>query len=393
MTSGSSSGGTGLLLRLMRDGQPRTRGELAEITGLGRSTVAQRVDALLCSALLGPVGEATSTGGRPPVRFAFNPSARIVLSADIGATHIRLAVTDLSATLLATELVDIDIADGPVIILGWVLQHGRALITQAGRTEGDLAGIGLGLPGPVEFATGRPVNPPIMPGWDGFNVPGFFADTFPEAVVVVDNDVNVMALGERYMVFSHVDHLMLVKVSTGIGSGIISDGELRRGARGAAGDLGHIQVPNGDEVMCRCGNLGCLEALASGSAVARRLTAAGEPASSSHDVVRLARGRSVLAAQMLRDAGRMIGEVLASAVSLLNPSVIIIGGTLAEAGESLLAGVREVVYRRSLPLATSDLRIVTAQTGDKAGVVGAAVLVIDHLLAPSKVDEYVNQFS
>jgi len=339
------------------------------------------------------VGEATSTGGRPPVRFAFNPSARIVLSADIGATHIRLAVTDLSATLLATELVDIDIADGPVIILGWVLQHGRALITQAGRTEGDLAGIGLGLPGPVEFATGRPVNPPIMPGWDGFNVPGFFADTFPEAVVVVDNDVNVMALGERYMVFSHVDHLMLVKVSTGIGSGIISDGELRRGARGAAGDLGHIQVPNGDEVMCRCGNLGCLEALASGSAVARRLTAAGEPASSSHDVVRLARGRSVLAAQMLRDAGRMIGEVLASAVSLLNPSVIIIGGTLAEAGESLLAGVREVVYRRSLPLATSDLRIVTAQTGDKAGVVGAAVLVIDHLLAPSKVDEYVNQFS
>ena len=378
-----------MLLRLMRDGTPRTRSELAEVTGLGRSTVAQRVDALLSSSLLGPAGEATSTGGRPPTRFKFNPSARIVLSADIGATHIRLAVTDLSAEVLASELSDIDIAAGPDVILGWVEQHGRRLIAEAGRSDADLAGVGIGLPGPVEFATGRPVNPPIMPGWDGFDVPGFLRQAFG-VVVVVDNDVNVMALGERYTAFADIDHLMLVKVATGIGSGIISDGELRRGAQGAAGDLGHIQVPHGEEAICRCGNTGCLEAIASGSAIARRLTASGVTATTSQDVVRLARGGSVLASQMLREAGRMIGEVLASAVSLLNPSVIVIGGTLADAGESLLAGVREVVYQRSLPLATSQLRIVRGTSGDHAGVIGAAVLVIERVLSPDSVDSYLS---
>ena len=153
---------------------------------------------------------------------------------------------------------------------------------------------------------------------------------------------------------------MLVKVATGIGSGIISDGALRRGAEGAAGDLGHIQVPHDVDAVCRCGNVGCLEAIASGAAVASQLRAAGIEAHSSQDVVTLVRGGSVLATQLLRAAGRTIGEVLASAVSLLNPSVIVIGGSLAEAGDPLLAGVREVVYRRSLPLATANLRIVQA---------------------------------
>ena len=141
--------------------------------------------------------------------------------------------------------------------------------------------------------------------------------------------------------------------------------------------------------VCRCGNVGCLEAVASGAAIAGRLRAEGIDAASSQDVVALARGGSVLANRMLRDAGRTIGEVLASAVSLLNPSVIVIGGTIAEAGDPLLAGVREVVYRRSLPLATAQLRIVQASAGDMSGVVGAAVMAIDHVLAPAAVDRYV----
>jgi len=380
--------GVGTLLQYLRDGVPRTRRQLADATGLGRSTVAQRVDALLASELVGAAGEATSSGGRPPTQFAFNPAARVVLAADVGATHVRLALTDLAATVLVTEVVDLDVGLGPEAVLGWIVEHGRALLARAGRQDGDLAGVGIGLPGPVEHATGRPTNPPIMPGWDGFDVPGFVSDALG-VVVTVDNDVNVMALGEHSIGFRDVDHLMFVKVATGIGSGIISDGELRRGAQGAAGDLGHIQVPHDVDAVCRCGNVGCLEAVASGAAVATRLRTMGVDARSSREVVGLVRGGSVPATRLVREAGRTIGEVLASAVSLLNPSVIVIGGSLSQAGDPLLAGVREVVYRRSLPLATSRLQIVQASTGDRSGVVGAAVLVIDHVLAPAAVDRFV----
>jgi predicted NBD/HSP70 family sugar kinase len=387
--------GVGELLQHLRDGAPRTRSELAAVTGLGRSTIAQRVDALLASSLVGPAGEAMSTGGRPPAQFAFNPAARIVLAADVGATHVHLGVTDLAATVLAEEVADLDVALGPEKVLRWVLEHGRRLVRAAGRRMQDLAAVGVGLPGPVEHATGRPTNPPIMPGWDGFDVPGYVRAALGsgrgrgDVDVVVDNDVNIMALGERRIGFPGVDHLMFVKVATGIGSGIISDGALRRGAQGAAGDLGHVQVPHDVEAVCRCGNVGCLEAVASGAAIAARLRAEGVDATSSQEVVALVRSGSVLASGLVREAGRTIGEVLATAVSLLNPSVIVIGGSVAEAGDALLAGVREVVYRRSLPLATAQLRIVQSTSGDRAGIIGAAAMAIDEVLAPAAVDAYV----
>jgi len=381
--------GTGALFQILRDGVPRTRSELATITGLGRSSIAQRVDALLGSALVGPAGEATSTGGRPPAQFAFNPSARITLAVDVGATHVRLAVTDLAAHVLVTDWHSIDVALGPEKVLRLVIERGRELIAEASRDVGALIGVGIGLPGPVEHATGKPRNPPIMPGWDGFDVPAFVGAELG-ATVIVDNDVNVMALGERFVGFRDVDQLLLVKVATGIGSGIISHGELHRGADGAAGDLGHIQVPNGEHALCRCGNRGCLEAVASGAAVAVALRESGLEVATSRDVVALVRAGSVAALHAVRDAGRTIGEVLASAVSLLNPSVIVIGGSLSMAGDPLLAGVREVVYRRSLPLATANLRIVQAAAGDRSGVIGAACLVIDDVLAPAAVDRYVS---
>ena len=355
------------------------------MAGLGRSAVAQRIDALLARSLLEPVGEATSTGGRPPAQFAFNPAARLVIAADVGATHVRLAATDLAATVLAGDVADLDIAQGPHAVLGWIVHHARMLLERLGRDPSDLAGVGIGLPGPVEFATGRPVNPPIMPGWHGFDVAGFVGDALG-CLVVVDNDVNVMALGERHTAFPDVDHLLLIKVATGIGSGIVIDGAIRRGAQGAAGDLGHVRVPHETDAVCRCGNIGCLEAVASGAAIAGQLAARGVDATSSRDVVALVRNGSTVADQLVRAAGRTIGEVLATAVSLLNPSVIVIGGSLALAGESLLAGVREVVYERSLPLATADLEIVGSTAGDQSGVIGAAALVCDHVLAPDAVD-------
>jgi predicted NBD/HSP70 family sugar kinase len=286
--------------------------------------------------------------------------------------------------VLAEHWEECDIDLGPEQVLTRVIKEGRRLISEIGRRPDELAGVGVGLPGPVEQATGRPISPPIMPGWDGFDVPGFLDAEFGR-VAIVDNDVNIMALGEHFSVYPGVQNLVFVKVATGIGSGIIIDGELRRGSQGAAGDLGHLNVPHDEQVVCRCGNVGCLEAVASGAAVAAKLRAVGIEAHTSADVVRLVKAGSVEAVPLVRQVGRTIGEVLASVVSMLNPSVIVVGGPLAEAGEGLLAGVREVVYRRSLPLATQHLRIVQAQVGYQAGVIGASVEVIDHALAADQL--------
>jgi predicted NBD/HSP70 family sugar kinase len=375
----------GDLFQLLRDGKARTRAELALTTGLARSTVASRIDALISSGLVGPAGEATSSGGRPPSRFAFKPAARAVLAVDVGATHVIIAVTDLGGTILTERRLAQDVAEGPEAVLGRIVAEATSLLTESGRAPGDLAGIGIGLPGPVEHATGMPVKPPIMPGWDGFDVVRYVQRSFP-VPVLVDNDVNIMALGERTAHWPEHDNFLFIKVATGIGAGIISSGELQRGANGTAGDLGHVRVPRGDEVLCRCGNYGCLEALASGPAVAHSLAAQGLKAENGADVLRLVAAGNLPAIQALRQAGRDVGDVLATVVNLLNPSVIVIGGSLGQAGEHLMAGVREVVYRRSLPLATTHLRIGLSMAGDQAAVLGASQMVTQHVLSPAVIE-------
>lgn len=378
-------GRAGDIFQLLRDGRARTRAELAGTTGLARSTVAARIDALISSGLVGPAGEATSSGGRPPSRFAFNPAARVVLAVDVGATHVALAVTDLGGSVLAERRVDQQVADGPEKVLGLVVREAAKLLASASRGVADLAGVGIGLPGPVEHDTGRPVKPPIMPGWDGFDVVRFVQRSLP-VPVLVDNDVSIMALGERTAHWPDQDNFIFVKVATGIGAGIISSGQLQRGANGTAGDLGHVRVPRGDHVLCRCGNHGCLEALASGPAIAAGLRSEGLEAATGADVVSLVAHGNQQAVQALRQAGRDVGDVLATVVNLLNPSVIVIGGSIGESGEHLVAGVREVVYRRSLPLATSQLRIGLSHAGDKAAILGASQLVTQHVLSPAVIE-------
>ena len=380
------AGSPGALLSLVREGRAQTRADLANLTGLARSTVAARVDALLARGLLQGAGEAPSTGGRPPSVLGFNSAAWVVLAADLGATHSRVALTDLAGNQLAQLASDIDIAEGPDHVLGWVQDSFDALLDEAGRSERDVAGVGIGLPGPVEFATGRPVNPPIMPGWDGIAVPQRFVERY-DVPVLVDNDVNIMAAGEYWARYRDITDLLFIKVGTGIGAGIVASGRIHRGAQGAAGDMGHIQVPDRPDALCRCGNLGCVEAVAGGAALARDLRAAGFDVKDSRDVVALVRGGNPEAGRLVREAGRVLGEVLAAAVNLLNPSVIVIGGDIADAHEPFLAGVREVVYQRSLPLATQHLDIVRSSLGDTAGTTGAAALVIEHVLAPARIDE------
>lgn len=375
----------GDLLNLIRTGRARTRGELGEVTGLARSTVAQRIDTLIDAGLVVEVGGAPSTGGRPPSLLGFNADAGLILAADLGATHSRIAVCNLLAESLAETTAEIDINSGPDAVLGWVEETFDGLLAAIRRSPSEVRGIGIGVPGPVDYAHGVAVNPPIMAGWHMHPIKEGFSGRYG-APVLVDNDVNIMALGEYWVMEPKVDDFVFVKVGTGIGSGLILGGVLHRGANGAAGDIGHVRATP-DDVVCRCGNNGCLEASAGGAALAARLRDSGLDATGGRDVVRLVEKGNEEATRAVRQAGRLIGQALASMVNLLNPSLIMIGGDLARAEQQLLAGIREVVYQRSTTLSTTDLSITVSSLGDRAGIIGAAAMAIDHILTPRAIDE------
>lgn len=381
-----SVAGAGELLRLLRSGEGLTRNELIELTGLSRSTLGARLEALVSSGLVQTSGVGASTGGRPATRLSFSPTAYVVLAADFGATHVTAALTDLAGEVIAETTCELPIAGGPERALGWLVGAADQLLAQTDSTRTQLAGVGIGLPGPVEHVTGVPIKPPIMPGWDGFPVATWVGERLG-APVYVDNDVNMMALGEHASVYPDVDHFVFVKVATGIGAGIISGRRLHRGAVGSAGDLGHVRAPHAPDVLCECGNTGCLEAVASGRAIAAELFP-DRPRDKigTREVLDLLEHGDGRATAAVRRAGRDIGEVLATVVNLLNPAVIVIGGSLGAGAPTLMAGIREVVFARSLPLATSQLVLVPSRVGAQAAIAGAAVTVVEEFLSPQAVD-------
>lgn len=377
------------IFQILRDGKPRTRSELASLTGLARSTVAARVDALLRVKLISTVADAASTGGRPSRQFAFDGTHHAVLGVDIGASHVHIAVTDLHGTMLADVQEPLAVSEGPDRILGWVIEQGTRLF-EPFADRMTLCAVGVGLPGPVEHATGRPVDPPIMPGWDRYDVPGALSGEFG-VPALVDNDVNVMALGEHHGFWPDVEDLLFVKVATGIGAGVIVGGRVHRGAQGIAGDLGHIWVPEAEGVECRCGSIGCLEAVAAGPAIAARLRARGHDVHTTADVTASVLRGDVDAVREVREAGRIIGRVLTTCVSLINPAVIALGGSIANAGDHLLAGAREVIYTRATPLAASNLQIVRSRGSSDAAVAGAAAMAIQHVLSVDSVEALLRE--
>ncbi|MFF6999170.1 ROK family protein [Streptomyces sp. NPDC008313] len=387
--------GAGDLLDLVRSGRATTRGALREATGLSRATIGQRLDRLFRAGWLregagGPVD--SPQGGRPSIILEFDDGHAVVLAADLDTRHARAAVLTLTGEILAERHGVLLVEDGPVAVLGALGGWFAGLLEQAGRRADTVCGIGLGVPGPVDRDTGRVVQPPIMPGWDGHDIAGTLARAFAGAApggaadvpVLVENDADVMAYGEQRAGYPDCSAFVLVKVSTGIGAGVVVDGALYRGVDGGAGDLGHIRVPAGAEARCRCGSYGCLAAVAGGGAVAGLLTAAGVPAASGSDVRELLAAGHPAATALARDAGRHVGEVLATVVSLLNPGVLMIAGDLA--GTPFLTGVRELLYQRALPRSTARLDVVAARLGDRSALIGAAALVVDHLYAPTRAE-------
>ena len=373
------------LLSLVGSGRARSRGALTELSGLSRATVHQKLAGLIDAGLIRETEETLPSGGRPTRALDLNRDFAVVLSADIGEQHIRVAVTDLQPRILVEISETFDILRGPAVVLNWIEEQFEALLAKIGKTTGDVLGIGIGLPAPVDYANGRVVGPSVMVGWDNFEIRHHLEEKFG-VPVYAENDVNLLALSDHRQRRAHVSEMVFVKVGTGIGSGIITEGRLYRGAQGAAGDIGHIQFAREPAPLCRCGKIGCVEARAAGWAIARELRREGVEAHTARDVTRLVELGQPLAIHLVRESGRILGEVMTSLVSILNPQTIVIGGTLAIANDHLLAGIRELVYKRSLPLATRELELVISPPDPDAGIIGAAILVVEEQMKAQNVE-------
>lgn len=375
--------------RLVASGTAVSKADLVPATGLARTTVSSAVDELVSRGLLRPDGTRPTAGrGRPADRLALSPRGGHVLLADVGASGAHLAVIDLSQQVLGHSHIDVDVKDGPEVVLAAVVAE-LAVLRGAGPPGAPVRAVVIGLPGPVDGQLGIPVRPPIMPGWHAYPVSARLRDIYG-CPVILENDVNLRALGEARALPVDQAPLLFVKVGTGIGGGLITrEGALHHGADGAAGDIGHIRVRGAPEVVCICGNVGCIEAVASANAIARRLTDGlpdgADPVTINDVRTRIARADPAALA-LVREAAGLIGEVVATLVHFYNPARVTLGGSVTAASDELLAGVRSVVYQRALPLATRNLVLANSVLGEYAGLAGAMVLGIEQVLSATDID-------
>jgi predicted NBD/HSP70 family sugar kinase len=381
----SAPNSAGELLQLFRTGEVATRGELQRVSGLARSTVGYKVDTLLAAGYLVEDGSIVDGRGRPSTRLRVNDQATTILVADLGATHGRLAVGTPAGDVLVESVIESNIGKGPEAALAMVTRRLDQLLKRSRRTHSSLRGTAIGVPGPVNLKTGRIARSISMPGWDNYPVRDHLVDYFG-VPAVMDNDANLMGLGEQRRIYPNAHQVLFIKVGTGIGASVIIDGELLRGTDSAEGDIGHAKITGVQETCSSCGARGCLAAIASGRAMVRDLRRLGHEPSTTRDVVQLVRVGDPDAVRIVTAAGRALGDVLSTAVSLLNPDVVVIGGDIAHAHERFLLGVRETLLARSQPLATARLTIAPSALGDRAGIMGAAAMVADVIFGSAAVD-------
>jgi glucokinase-like ROK family protein len=382
------------VIRALKKTGKTSRVEISHITGWSRAKTSQEVKALIEKGFLEEAGAGSSNGGRKPRLLRLNRQLGYIVGIDIGATSIEVALADINGLLLGRVYEAADVRHPPEELLCRCSQLILDLVVAQGLRPEQILGIGVGVPGPVDFARGVLVAPPLMPDWENYPIRDFFKATFSSAFVVVDNDVNIMALGEqRSGDGRNVDHFLLVKIGTGIGCGIMVNRKIHRGSDGCAGDIGHICVDKGGPI-CRCGNHGCLEAMAAGPAIAEKALNAALHRKSEllrkimedkggtltpEDVNYACREGDEEALEIIRASGQMIGDVLAGLVNFFNPSHIFISGGIANFGNHLLIAIKRAVLRRSLPLATTNLVINFSKAGADAGVIGSIMLALDYL--------------
>ncbi|MFV1949739.1 MAG: ROK family protein [Anaerolineales bacterium] len=381
-------------VNLVRKKGPLSRTDLAELLDLSRGSVTAIVGNLVELEVLTEVGHGKSEGGRRPRLLDINGKLGFIAGVDIGATSVDLALANFRGELLERRSEPADVRDAPERVLDRVNELITGMLEMQGATEKDLVGLGIGVPGPVQFPSGLLIEPPLMPAWDSFPIKDYLRRKFPQVNPAVDNDVNIMAMGEaRVGGGKGIENFFYIKIGTGIGCGVIAKGDIYRGSDGTAGDVGHICVDyNGP--ICHCGNQGCLEVLAGGPAIARR----GEQAAlkgesvilagrmekqdgvlTPEDVGRAAADGDQAANRIIYESGRMIGGVLAGLVNFYNPRAIFIGGGVSKIGHNLLSTIRQATLKRATALSTKSLIIDYSELGEDAGVHGAIWLAIENV--------------
>lgn len=362
----------------LRERGVASRAELARITGLSRSTISTIVGDLLASGLAGerdgqPAGE--THAGRPPVMISLNSSAGLALGIDFGHRHLRVAVSDLSHTVLAEAWCEMDVDHSADHGLTTAAEFVAQVLAEADVERSRVLGVGMGLPAPIDRATGSVQASSILPGWVGVDAAAE-ASARLDLPVEVENDANLGALAELVWGAARGrSEVAYIKVSSGIGAGLVSNSRLQHGVGGTAGEIGHTLVSEGGPV-CRCGNRGCLETLASSRAIADLLSASRREEISTRRLLELCAGGDAAAQRLIGDAGRAIGVAVANLCNIINPECVIVGGDLSATGEVLLGPMREVVRRNAIPSAVEDLEILAGVLGERAEMLGALALVM-----------------
>jgi glucokinase-like ROK family protein len=367
------------VIRALRDEGTISRAEIARRTGLSRSTVSSLVADLQADGLVVERPEPGSAhgqqGGRPPILLSFDASAGAAIGIDFGHSHLRVAVSDLASTILSERREPLDTDHDAQQGLELAAEMIADALTDAGVPRSAVIGAGMGLPGPIEQSAGTVGSSAILPGWIGMTAATEMRRRL-DIPVMVDNDANLGALAEAaFGAGRDAGDLIYLKVSSGIGAGLILNGRLYRGSAGLAGELGHVLV-DPDGIVCRCGNRGCLETVAATGALVDLLRRSHGEDLTVEAMLEAARAGDLGCRRVIHDAGRALGQVVATLLNVLNPELLVVGGDLAGAGDLLLDGVRESVGRAALPEAARRAEVVAGVLGDRAQVLGALALVV-----------------
>lgn len=375
-----------------------SRTELAEQMGLTRAAVSIIVNDLLASKVVIETESRSAPSGRPPIVLEINPERGLVGAIDMGATHISIAVADFAARIHQEAEISFDVKEGPEVCLATADQTLKQILAEKGLSVSELAAVGVGVPGPVITEAGMVVAPPIMPGWDRYPIRASLEKIWG-CPVTLNNDAELGALGEwAYGAGRGEKNIAYIKVGSGIGAGLILNKQIYGGTTGAAGEIGHLTIDENGP-LCNCGNHGCLEAFAGGHAIARqgqalaksgkRTLLASLPVESitAREVAEAARRGDLHAQEILSRAGAYIGIAIAGLINLFNPSVVIIGGGVAQVGDMLTAPIRQAVRERTMRASEQGVRITTAMLGRRSVLIGATVQAVNvaiHAAAENK---------
>jgi len=371
------------IARIIANGGEVSRREIVEATGLARSTVDGHLQVLLRAGLISDAGVAAGVvRGRPAQSFRISSERGVVLVADLAIHNCRIAVVSLDKQVLGKRTFEINVETGPDIVVENIATAFDDMLADLEISRDQALAISVGIPGPVDSHRGIIVRPPLLPGWDGFEACKFMAGHF-NCDAIVDNDVNLKALGEARSLAGDNLPLLMINVDAGIGGGFVSEsGLLLHGADGAAGDIGHVRISGDSDVLCACGSKGCLSAVASVGAMATQLgEALGRPVTIRELIDLLSRGDATTV-NTVREAAAVLGSAIADLVNFCNPARIVIGGEVTRCTDDVLAQIRSVVYQQAQPLATRNLSVVHTELGDEAGLIGGMVSAIEQVLSP-----------